>query len=167
MGFLRGPYIQRGGRIQRGRIQRQRGRGLGSLFGSLFRSAVPILKSLGGKILNSSLTKSVGKTLVESATEGGLTLAKDALRGNNLGQSVKASLGKTRAAVADAISQHQQQNSKKTSSSKSAPRRRRTAPVKVARGKRKPAVKSRSRASLFDDTYSSEGEDESSEDDDS
>jgi hypothetical protein len=64
----RGPYLQKG-------------RGFGSMFASLFKSAVPALKLLGTRILGSSITKSIGKTLAHSALQGGLNIAADTLSG--------------------------------------------------------------------------------------
>ena len=39
-------------------------------FSHLFRYAVPALKTLGGKIMNSHITRNVGKTLHESCYAG-------------------------------------------------------------------------------------------------
>ena len=88
--FHRGPYVQRG-------------RGFGSLFSSLFRYAVPALKTLGGKIMNSSITRNVGKTLANSAMQGGLSLAADGLAGKNVGESFSKNIEKARQDVASTL----------------------------------------------------------------
>jgi hypothetical protein len=59
-----------------GGVENQKGHGLGSILGSLFRSATPLLKSIG---------KKVGKQVLHS----GLQVADDVLSGSNLKQSLK------------------------------------------------------------------------------
>lgn len=86
----RGPYIQRG-------------RGFGSIFSSIFRSAVPALKTLGSKILGSSITKNVGKTLAQSALQGGLSLASDALDGKNVKDSFSSNVTQARRNLAKTL----------------------------------------------------------------
>ena len=54
-----------------GGVENQKGHGLGSILGSLFRSATPLLKSIG---------KKVGKQILQS----GLQVADDVLSGSNI-----------------------------------------------------------------------------------
>ena len=93
-----GPYIQRG-------------RGLGSIFSSLFNAAIPALKSIGGTLgslgkqfVKSDAVKNVGKTIAEAALQGGLSLAADAVKGKNIAESAKSNLVSSRDAVSEAIS---------------------------------------------------------------
>jgi hypothetical protein len=88
--YVTGPY-------------RQRGRGLGGLLGSLFRSVLPALKTFG----QSALVKGVGKSLLNSATQGGLKLVTDALDGGkDLKAGVKSSIAAGRAALSKTIKEH-------------------------------------------------------------
>jgi hypothetical protein len=88
--YVTGPY-------------RQRGRGLGGLLGSLFRSVLPALKTFG----QSALVKGVGKTLLNSAAQGGLKLVTDALDGGkDLKAGVKSSIAAGRAALSKTIKEH-------------------------------------------------------------
>ena len=59
-----------------GGVSVQRGHGLGSILGGLFRGALPILKGVG---------KAVGKQLIKS----GLNVANDVVAGRNLKNSLK------------------------------------------------------------------------------
>jgi hypothetical protein len=61
----------------------QRGHGLGSIFGSLFKSAVPLLKRRA-------------KTLDREAFKTGLNLASDVMEGQNVTQAAKSRLKSTR-----------------------------------------------------------------------
>jgi hypothetical protein len=88
--FHQGPYLQRGG-------------GLGNIFGSLFKAIIPAASKLGRNIIKSPLTKSILKSAKDTAVEGGLTLASDALRGRDMGESVQKNLKRARSRVADAI----------------------------------------------------------------
>lgn len=92
--------------------QWQRGYGLGSVFGSLLRAAVPVLKSTG---------KSLAKQALKTGTETGIALAQDALRGRNMKQA------KTRfaQAAADALG-----NVTRTKTIKRRAKRKRATPVR-------------------------------------
>ena len=64
----------------------QSGRGLGNIFGSLFRQALPIFKSVGVGALKAgkSFAKSdVGKELAKTALAGGVDVLDKALEGDN------------------------------------------------------------------------------------
>jgi hypothetical protein len=60
----------------------QRGHGLGSIFGGLFKAAVPLLKK-------------GAKTLGREALKTGLNIAEDVLAGKNLKQAAKSRLKST------------------------------------------------------------------------
>lgn len=81
----------------------QRGRGIGNLLGSLFRSAVPAIKSLGKSIFSSNVVKDVGKSLANSAVKGGLNFAADALDGQNLKESLSSNVGEAKSALAKVL----------------------------------------------------------------
>lgn len=59
----------------------QRGYGLGSVFGSLFKAAIPLLKTTG---------KTLAKHALKTGAETGIALAQDALAGRNMKQAAKA-----------------------------------------------------------------------------
>lgn len=77
----------------------QRGRGLGNIFGSLMRAVVPIGKS----IFKSPITKSILRTVRDTALEGGVSMASDALRGRDVGESFQDSLGTAKNRLADSL----------------------------------------------------------------
>ena len=58
----------------------QRGRGIGGLFSTIFRSVIP----LGKKLLTSSSTKSIAKSVGKSLKEAAVDTALDALEGKNI-----------------------------------------------------------------------------------
>ena len=61
----------------------QRGYGIGSIFRGLFRAALPIIKQQG---------KVIAKNVGRKAIKTGVRLASDALRGRDMGESVKIRL---------------------------------------------------------------------------
>ena len=61
----------------------QRGYGIGSIFRGLFRAALPIIKQQG---------KAIAKSVGRKAMKTGVRLASDALRGRDMGESVKIRL---------------------------------------------------------------------------
>lgn len=81
----------------------QRGRGLGSLFGSLFRSVVPVVSKFGRSIVSSPVTKSIGSALKNSALETVGSVGADLLRGEDLSQTLDKNLAQARNKVADAL----------------------------------------------------------------
>lgn len=72
----------------------QRGQGIGSIFGSLFRSVIPAAQFLGRAIMGSPVTKNVLDVAKKSAIQSGLQLAQDVLGGENVKESVKKGLGR-------------------------------------------------------------------------
>ena len=75
--FFRGQTGQKGGSLAGfSGVRYQRGAGLGSLFRGLFRTILPVVKS-------------VGKTVGRQALATGAQVASDVLDGRNVGQSIK------------------------------------------------------------------------------
>lgn len=77
----------------------QRGRGLGNIFGALLRAVIPVGKS----ILKSPITKSILTTAKDTAIQGGISLAADALRGGDVGESLKQNLNVAKTRMADTL----------------------------------------------------------------
>lgn len=91
--------------MQRGQgfVNSQRGQGIGNLLGSLFKSIIPVTSRIARSIMGSPITKSVLKGARDAAIEGGLNVATDALRGQNIGDSVQQNLEGARQTVANAV----------------------------------------------------------------
>ena len=81
--------------VHRGRYI-QRGRGIGSVFMSLFRSLLPAAKTLGTSVLKSSVTKNVLKAAKEAGKDAALSLAADAIAGENVKKSFDRNLQSAR-----------------------------------------------------------------------
>ena len=77
----------------------QRGRGIGSIFGSILRSIVPI----GKKILTSNVTKSIAKSIGSSLKDAAIDTALDVVEGRNLKESAQERLNETRGKIAKVI----------------------------------------------------------------
>lgn len=77
----------------------QRGRGLGNIFGSLMRAVIP----LGKSIFRSPITKSILNSVKDSAIQGGVSVASDALRGGDVKESLKKNLGNARDRLANTL----------------------------------------------------------------
>ena len=70
----------------------QRGRGIGSIFASLWRGLAPLAKmglSAGKKFLGSSLGQKLANTAMETGKQGLVNLAADTLAGENVIESGK------------------------------------------------------------------------------
>ncbi len=105
---------------------RQRGRGLGSILSSLFRSIIPVASKVGKSILRSPVTKNIARAARDAAIEGAMDVAADTLRGENVGTSLVKSLDTAKGRVADAI---QVEGGRR--------RGRKRKPVRTRRGKNK------------------------------
>ena len=77
----------------------QRGRGIGGLFSTIFRSVIP----LGKKLLTSSTTKSIAKSVGKSLKEAAVDTALDALEGKNIKKAAQERLQETKVKIAKAI----------------------------------------------------------------
>jgi hypothetical protein len=72
-----------------------RGRGIASIFGRIFSSVVPFVKgalNIGSKVAKSEVGRSLGRELKRSATQAGLNVVSDALKGKNVIESSKKAL---------------------------------------------------------------------------
>jgi hypothetical protein len=133
MAYACGPY-------------RQRGRGLGGIISSLFRSVVPALKTLGGTIARSGLARSIGKSVLDSAKRGGLALASDVLDGRSAKASVASSLASGRRELSKVFKEHPQHPAGQKRGRAAAPPVRpssRRAPAAAPSRRRPPATKRR------------------------
>lgn len=77
----------------------QRGRGIGSIFGSVLRSIIPI----GKKILTSNTTKSLAKSIGNSLKDAAIDTALDVVEGRNIKESAQERLNETRGKIAKVI----------------------------------------------------------------
>ena len=69
-----------------------RGSGIGSIFSSVFRTLIPIAKSIFGitkKAAASPIGQQVMRAAKRSAVKAGIDLAQDTLAGENVGKSIK------------------------------------------------------------------------------
>jgi hypothetical protein len=85
-----GPYLQRG-------------RGIGNLLGSLFRSVIPAAGALGRSLLKSPITKQVLKTAKRTAIEAGSNVLSDLAHGESVADSMDRGLNVAKRRVASAI----------------------------------------------------------------
>lgn len=97
----KGPYFQRGGSA--GRRAVQRGRGLGSVFSSVFQKVLPALKIFKSHLSQSPLMREIGTSLRNHALQGVKQLAADAVAGRNVKAGINKSLEKARADIASTL----------------------------------------------------------------
>ena len=93
----------------RGGERLQRGRGIGGILRLLKSLFSPIIKSAGKKIAKaatSSTAKSIGNSVKDQLIESGLKVGVDALRGENLEQSLKNEFKQVKRKAADVIDDH-------------------------------------------------------------
>ena len=77
----------------------QRGRGIGGLLRTVASFFKPIIKTIGKtavKAVKSDTGKMIGKTLKEQAVSSALNLTADALRGNDLKESLRHEVASTK-----------------------------------------------------------------------
>ena len=77
----------------------QRGRGIGSLFGTVFRSLLP----LGKKILTSNTAKSIAKSVGNSLKDAAVDTALDALEGKNIKKAAQERLNQSKVKISQAL----------------------------------------------------------------
>jgi hypothetical protein len=163
----RRPFVQRG----RG-FGLQRGRGLSSFLGGVWRNALPALKFLGKKVISSQVVRDVGSSLRQTAAQGARNIAVDVLEGRGIKNTWNSELKKARQGVAKAIEGSGRDGQKAAASVAAAasadpPKRRpsQRAPRRVAVAARRPARRRRppARKSLFYDE--DDGEDSFDDDD--
>ena len=79
-------------RIHHSDLYHMRGSGIGSVFSSIFRTLVPIAKSIFGfttRAAASPIGQQVMRAAKRSAVKAGIDLAQDTLAGENVGKSIK------------------------------------------------------------------------------
>jgi hypothetical protein len=121
--------------IHRGRYL-QRGRGVGSVLSSFFKTIFPFAKSVGRSVAKSPLTKKVLTSAKNSAIDAGLNIAADALSGENVGAAVKKGFKEGGKNVASVI--------------RSRPKRAAVVKKKRGKGGQKKIVKRRKISDIYD-----------------
>ena len=79
-------------RVHHSELYHMRGSGIGGIFSSIFRTLVPIAKTIfgiGKRAASSPVGQQVLKAAKRSAVKAGLDIAQDALAGENVGKSIK------------------------------------------------------------------------------
>ena len=90
----------------RGGYPSQRGRGIGGLLraaGSLFKPLFKTLSSTALKAARSNTGKMIGNALKEQAINSAINLTADAIRGNDLNESLQNEVGATRQTVGNVV----------------------------------------------------------------
>ena len=80
----------------------QRGRGIGSIFSSIYRTVMPLVKraiGTGSKLLKSKAGQAVTKSVKKRAMKAGLNVVQDALHGENVIDSAKREIKSAGGAV--------------------------------------------------------------------
>lgn len=94
--FHKGQYIQKGFGLRHNIVQS--GAGVGGLFSTIMRYILPVLKGVAKnvttRVVKSTTAKNVVRAVKQSAIEGGITLAKDILRGGNVKASIRKGVKK-------------------------------------------------------------------------
>lgn len=84
----------------------QAGRGLGNLFGSLFRRLKPLVSmglATGKRILSSDLAKKIGSTALEMGKNAATNVAVDLLEGKKLSESVNREIDSAKSKIATTL----------------------------------------------------------------
>ena len=90
----------------RGGYPTQRGRGIGGLFraaGSLFKPLFKTVSSTALKAVRSNTGKMIGNALKEQAINSAINLTADAIRGNDLNESLQNEVGATRQTIGNVV----------------------------------------------------------------
>ena len=90
----------------RGGERLQRGRGIGGILRLIKSVFSPVVRSLGKtavKVATSGAAKTVGNALKEQALTSAVNLGIDAIRGNNLQESLEREVGSARHKAADTL----------------------------------------------------------------
>ena len=102
-------------------IKLQRGRGLGSVLGRIFRGVIPIAKMLfntGKKLANTSVGKQLVQVAKRTAIEEGANLASDVIKGQNVKASVKYRLSNATKKLGEQVEKMMTQNNSKPKKNK-------------------------------------------------
>ena len=98
-------------------IRVQRGQGIGSILGGLFRSILPKVAKSGlraaGKIARSDIAKDVGRQLRDTATRSAVNMAVDALEGRNVKESLQNQLESAKQDIATSVRKRVKRQSKR------------------------------------------------------
>lgn len=84
----------------------QRGKGLGSLLGALFRGFAPVAKlglKVGKSIAASPLARKIGESAMDIAKTSAVKLAADMVEGRNLKESAQEELNTARQRIASTL----------------------------------------------------------------
>lgn len=124
-----------------------RGRGIASIFGRIFSSVVPLVKgalNIGKRVAKSDVGRSLAKEVKKSATQAGINVVSDALKGKNIIQSSKRALAQVGENVGNKLESSLAQTSSSSGSSaalRPKPRARPKRPKVKGRLKLKPMPK--------------------------
>ena len=98
-------------------IRVQRGQGIGSILGGLFRSILPKVAKSGlraaGKIARSDIAKDVGRQLRDTAQRSAVNMAVDALEGKNVKESLQNQLESAKQDIATSVRKRVKRQSKR------------------------------------------------------
>ena len=116
----------------------QRGRGIGGLLRTVATFFKPVVKSIGktaAKAVKSDTAKMIGKSLKEQAINSAMNLTSDAIRGNDLNESLKNEVAAGRNTLGNVVEGTRsnllkRKNGEKTSNSKKAKIRKKSKNVK-------------------------------------
>ena len=108
----------------------QTGRGIGGIFASIFKSLVPMVKSLGRSVVSSPITKNALKAAKEAGTSAALNLASDAIAGNDMRDSLNRNLKDARQSIGMSLQQPEKSKSKSAKSTKRGSKGRKRTKVK-------------------------------------
>jgi len=84
----------------------QAGRGLGSLFGGLFRTLKPLATmgiNMGKRLIQSDLGKKIGQNMLEMGGEALKNVAADAIEGKNVKESLNKELDNAKSRIAQTL----------------------------------------------------------------
>lgn len=84
----------------------QRGRGIGGLLRTVVSIFKPVAKTIGKsavKAVKSDTAKMIGQSLKEQAINSALNLTSEAIRGNDLNESLKNEMASTRNTIGDVV----------------------------------------------------------------
>ena len=99
----------------------QRGRGIGGIFSSLFRTLLPLGKAAvksTPKLLKAASKSKVGKRLKKSAKKIALNTAKNLIQSGNINKTLSKSVEDSKKEIADALNQTKNQRKRIKSAQK-------------------------------------------------
>jgi hypothetical protein len=87
-------------------VRFQQGRGLGSIFGSIFRGLKPLAKmglAAGKRFIKSDFAKSIGNTALDIGKTAATNMAVDLLEGKKLSDSAQEQLDEAKSKIASKL----------------------------------------------------------------